>query len=556
MGLSNEKIIDQVKDLLSGRIVIPSIQRDYVWSRSDVRDLLDSLYRGYPVGALLLWKTSQEPPFRKAGIVQTDNSKHTPLYLLDGQQRLTSLAWVYRPSSKADGKVIDVRFDLENEEFVNPNAVQKKSPLLIPVTKVLQDDAELFLILNEAGITPTHPFFQEYYNRLIRLKGIREYIIHVITHESDDYEEVADIFARVNKGGRRLSKGDLVYSAIAARWSEGLDTLESFHQKLQGIQFPLDREAVLRLMSLLAGTGARHIQLLRREMDGDSLKAAWANTETALMWAVDFMRGECGIPRSRILTSPNVVVAPAYLLFRRQNELAPGEPEMLRRWVYTSMAFSHYSLQVETKLDAEARLIDSRGGAELFDELIRRASGPRSVDTPVHPKDLEQKYASNAFFNLLYIAALRAGVKDWKTNIKIIDQPLTSSSTIEYHHVFPQAKVQGTYLKELWNSIANLAFISAETNKIISAKSPEIYMLAVPHERLEEQWIPMDPGLRKIENFPRFLEARRHLLVRVLNEMLGLPPYRQGMEWQNDSELLEEASDSYPIQDPIDPTLF
>ncbi|KAB8182108.1 DUF262 domain-containing protein [Nonomuraea phyllanthi] len=556
MGVSNEKIIDQVKDLLAGRIVIPSIQRDYVWSRSDVRDLLDSLYRGYPVGALLLWKTSQEPPFRKAGVVQTDNSKHTPLYLLDGQQRLTSLAWVYRPTSKADGKFIDIRFDLDNEEFVNPNAVQKKNPILIPVEKALQDDTELFIILKDAGIDPTHPSFDVYYKRLMRLKGIREYIIHVITHDSDDYEEVADIFARVNKGGRRLSKGDLVYSAIAARWSEGLDTMEAFHEKLGGIQFPLDREAILRLMSLLAGTGAKHIHLLRKEMNGDALKAAWENTETALMWAIDFLRGECGVPRSRILTSPNVVVVPAYMLFRRQNQLAPGEPELLRRWVYTSMAFSHYSLQVETKLDAEARIIDTRRGGDLFDELIRRASGPRSVGSPVHPTDLEQKYASNAFFNLLYIAALRSGVKDWKTNIKIIDQPLISSSAIEYHHVFPQAKVQGIYSKEQWNSIANLAFISAETNKFISAKFPEVYMSAFPVERLVEQWIPVDAELRKIENFPRFLEARRHLLVGVLNDMLGLPHYRQGMPRQDGGDLLEEDEDIYPDKDQAGPVLF
>lgn len=77
-------------------VVIPAIQRDFVWLRPDVRDLFDSLYRGYPVGALLLWKTNLTVPFKTAAVVQTDKSMHQPLYLLDGQQRLTSLAWVYR----------------------------------------------------------------------------------------------------------------------------------------------------------------------------------------------------------------------------------------------------------------------------------------------------------------------------------------------------------------------------------------------------------------------------------------------------------------------------
>ncbi|WP_328408967.1 DUF262 domain-containing protein [Streptomyces violaceus] len=62
MGLANDKIISQIENLLQGSVVIPSIQRDFVWMRPDVRDLFDSLYRGYPVGALLLWKTMRSPP--------------------------------------------------------------------------------------------------------------------------------------------------------------------------------------------------------------------------------------------------------------------------------------------------------------------------------------------------------------------------------------------------------------------------------------------------------------------------------------------------------------
>jgi uncharacterized protein with ParB-like and HNH nuclease domain len=94
MGLANEKTISQVEDLLHGRVVIPSIQRDSVWMRPDGRDLFDSLYCGYPVGALLLWKTNLTVPFKAAVVVRTAMSDHQPLYLLDGQQRLTSLAWV------------------------------------------------------------------------------------------------------------------------------------------------------------------------------------------------------------------------------------------------------------------------------------------------------------------------------------------------------------------------------------------------------------------------------------------------------------------------------
>ncbi|MEU6630745.1 DUF262 domain-containing protein [Streptomyces parvus] len=553
MGLANQKIASQIEDLLQGKVVIPSIQRDFVWMRPDVRDLFDSLYRGYPVGALLLWKTNLTVPFKTAAVVQADKSAHQPLYLLDGQQRLTSLAWVYRPESKADGRLIDLRFDVRTEEFVNPSAIQSKDPLLFRVSTLLQENVQYHEVLRAAGVDYSAPQFGAWMQRLQKVHDIRKQEIAVITYESDDYEEVAELFARLNKGGRRLSKGDLVYSAIAARWSDGLDTMDAFHQELQDSNFALNREAVLRLTSLLAGTGAHHIKLIGADMDEAALKEAWHATERALRFAIDFLKGECAIPRSEVLSSPNVTIVPALLLHHRDGKLRPGEAQLLRRWVYTAMAFSHYSLQVEGKLDSEARLIKSREGEGLFAELIRRASGTRSRDSALHPRDLEQKYSTHPFFKLLYIAALRGTARDWATNIAISDQPMNSGAKIEFHHVFPRARVQGTYAKEEWNSLANLAFVTGQTNKMISSGLPVDYMAGIAPERLAEQWIPGDPELRSLDRFPDFLAARRSLLANVLNELLGLPSY--------DAQVIPRDIDELPgdeqliVEGPTAPTL-
>ncbi|MFE0454242.1 GmrSD restriction endonuclease domain-containing protein [Streptomyces mirabilis] len=553
MGLANQKIASQIEDLLQGKVVIPSIQRDFVWMRPDVRDLFDSLYRGYPVGALLLWKTNLTVPFKTAAVVQADKSAHQPLYLLDGQQRLTSLAWVYRPESKADGRLIDLRFDVRTEEFVNPSAIQSKDPLLFRVSTLLQENVQYHEVLKAAGIDYSAPQFGAWMQRLQKVHDIRKQEIAVITYESDDYEEVAELFARLNKGGRRLSKGDLVYSAIAARWSDGLDTMDAFHQELQDSNFALNREAVLRLTSLLAGTGAHHIKLIGADMDEAALKEAWHATERALRFAIDFLKGECAIPRSEVLSSPNVTIVPALLLHHRDGKLRPGEAQLLRRWVYTAMAFSHYSLQVEGKLDAEARLIKSREGEGLFAELIRRASGTRSRDSALHPRDLEQKYSTHPFFKLLYIAALRGTARDWATNIAISDQPMNSGAKIEFHHVFPRARVQGTYAKEEWNSLANLAFVTGQTNKMISSGLPVDYMAGIAPERLAEQWIPGDPELRSLDRFPDFLAARRSLLANVLNELLGLPRYDAQVIPRDTDEL--PADEQLIVEGPTAPTL-
>jgi hypothetical protein len=248
-----------------------------------------------------------------------------------------------------------------------------------------------------------------------------------------------------------------------------------------------------------------------------------------------------------------LTIVPALLLHHRDGKLRPGEAQLLRRWVYTAMAFSHYSLQVEGKLDAEARLIKSREGEGLFAELIRRASGTRSRDSALHPRDLEQKYSTHPFFKLLYIAALRDTARDWATNIAISDQPMNSGAEIEFHHVFPRARVQGTYAKEEWNSLANLAFVTGQTNKMISSRLPVDYMAGIAPERLAEQWIPGDPELRSLDRFPDFLAARRSLLANVLNELLGLPRYDAQATHRDTDEL--PADEQLIVEGPTAPTL-
>ena len=546
MGQGAESLGSQVKALLEGRLVIPSIQRGYVWRRAQVPYLLDSLYRGYPVGALLIWKTTLDVPLRTAAVLQGTPVWDHPAVLLDGQQRLTSLAKVMQPEA-VQGGALDVRFDLRDETFLNPSAVLRREPLLIPVSTVLQDAPQFASMLIRAGIDHTHQDFDEFYARLKRVHDIRKYPLPILTVESDDYEEVADIFARVNQGGRRLSKGDLVYSAIAARWAEGLDTIEAFRMELDQRNFALDREAILRLTGLLAGSGAQAIKLIGKQVTGEDLKKAWQNTEDALGRAVDFLTSECAIPRAAALTSPNIAVIPAYFLHLRKGAMTAAESAGLRRWVYTAMAFSHYSSQVETKLDAEARVVE-RNGPGVFDELIRRASGPRSADTPLAPEDLEHRSSSSPLFTLLYIAALRAGAKDWHSNAALTTLPMTSTSKIEFHHVFPKAKVQRRYGTGLTNSLANLAFISAATNKAISAKNPDVYLPQIDDARLAEQWIPK-PDTWHLDAFETFLARRRELQVDALNDLLGLPPHVPGRARGDDGELPADDDEMAPDEE-------
>lgn len=190
MGIGTESVASQVSALLDGQLVIPSIQRGYVWRRSQVPALLDSLYRRYPIGNLLVWKTSIEVPLRPAAVLQDVPIWSHPAVLLDGQQRLTSLAKIIAPEKVVGGE-LDVRFDLETQEFLNPSAVQRRNTALVPVTELLRESPRYFEILRRAGYSPDNPAFQELYERLVRVHSIRSYPMPVVTVDSDDYEEVA-----------------------------------------------------------------------------------------------------------------------------------------------------------------------------------------------------------------------------------------------------------------------------------------------------------------------------------------------------------------------------
>ena len=254
MGVGNKNIGELVDQLLNGEIVIPSIQRDYVWKENQIPPLLESIYKGYPIGSILIWQTSNAIPLRLAALLQQKSNSHIPQVLLDGQQRLTSLAWVWKPESRIDGKRIDTRFDIAKEFFKNPTKAEAKNPLLIPVRDLFGKDPDIAQILQKAGISSENSLYGVYFSRLNKLNNaLVNFQIPVMTFSSEDYEEVSDVFARVNQGGRRLSKGDLIYSAIAARWPEGVEQLEKFRKELVSNDFDLGTETPLRLMSLMAG---------------------------------------------------------------------------------------------------------------------------------------------------------------------------------------------------------------------------------------------------------------------------------------------------------------
>ena len=267
------KIYRLVDMIDNGELLLPEMQRRYVWKQTQVRDLLDSLYRGYPSGTILSWKSNDPVVTRNFAVNQKANATDFQL-LLDGQQRLTSLKALINeePIIVRDRKLpIDILFNLEHSDqpgkstkiedddvnggdedpeesanstldfehmtFVVANKKLAKQNHWVSVTKVFQEaDNTPFL---EMAFEPTgiidykDPLYKKYNSRLNALRQILEYEyrVHILGGKTS-YEEVTDIFVRVNSLGTKLRSSDLALAQITCRWDDSLKHFRKIRRRM------------------------------------------------------------------------------------------------------------------------------------------------------------------------------------------------------------------------------------------------------------------------------------------------------------------------------------
>ncbi|MET0601195.1 MAG: DUF262 domain-containing protein [Baekduia sp.] len=533
MDLGHEPLYRLVEKLASGEIVLPDIQRDYVWAGAQIPRLLDSLYHEWPVGSVLLWTTSLDIPTKPAALVQGAPAGGKPAILLDGQQRLTTLARVMLPDAIPVGeKAPDVRFNPETREFKTANAIQKHDLRWISVAGILRSGAQFRELVKPLELDQdTEDAWTDVLAGVAR--HIREYSVPVQTVHVDDYETVAEIFNRVNSGGTRLSKGDLVIGSMAARWPGGRSAIESFEAEMRAAGWPINREVLLRIVSVLTLGSPNHIRLLELKTEAD-WTTGWSRTTKAVRNAIAFLKSDARIPARSLLPTEYVVLLPAVFLHDFNGVFEPGEATRLARWVYLASAFGHYSGSLETRLAADVTTLRTPAltadRPTLLSTLTRTAQEPRTPGTRLTAEDLRGKKLRSPLLRLLQLRATQDGAQSWVSNNAITYDPLHNGLSVEVHHIFPRAwlKQNGVPEHPERDTMANFAFLSKWDNIKIGAGDPATYLAKADPTVLAAQWIPDDPALWAIERFDEFCAQRRELIAAALNDMLGLDENRAG----------------------------
>lgn len=506
-------------------LVLPEFQRGYVWSRDQVKGLMQSLYHGYPVGGLLIWQTRADTTnLRGAEAAGTDVVK----LLLDGQQRITSLYGVIRGRSpqfmedpERANAFTGLHFHLGQEsfEFYQPSKMAG-DPLWISVTDLMLHGPETVTEALGDVESMSAKTLVSYVNRLQHLYGVRDIEFHDESISGDDMtvDIVVDIFNRVNSGGTKLSKGDLALARICALRSTAREELRATiaRWRLAGFEFTLDW--LLRCVNAVM-TGEAKFDALK-SVSAEDFGLGLKRTEHAVDFVLNLLATRLGVDHDRVLIGRYGIPAMVRLVVDHGGSLTNTQQQNdLLYWFIHQAAWGRYSGSTETVLDRDLAAIET-GGVE---GLIRELSLWRG-SLVVRPEDFETQTVSSRFYPVLYMLTRVNDASDFCSGLPLSSHLLGKGSRLEVHHLFPKGILYAAdYERKDVNAVANFAFLTGECNRKLGMSTPTDYFPKVEGAHpgvLASQWISSDPRLWQVENYPEFLADRRARLASAANALL------------------------------------
>lgn len=561
-----------VEDIQSGEVGLPDLQRPFVWNASKARDLLDSMYRGFPVGYLLFWETGAEVGTRQIG--SSDRQKAPRLLIVDGQQRLTSLFAVMTGatvvhSDYTEGR-IRIAFRPSDSSFAVADAAIDKDP------EYISDISPLWQSGERRRITRT--FLERLGERRDLDEAERDRLDEAIDrlHDLEDYpfkavelgaavdeEQVAEVFVRINSEGVKLNQADFILTLMSVFFEEGRRRLEGFSraavmpsareaspfnwylqpsppQMLRvAVALGFKRAALGQVYSLLRGKDIESGQVdkVRREAQFHQLDAAIDHSLNLTNWH-EFLHclERAGFRGSKMISSDNAVLFTYSLwLIGRVEFRVPLDSlrEVMARWFFMAQTTGRYTGAFESRFEQDAaRLagLDRAQPSEFIEALDRVVDDVLTSDYwgITLPNELATS-ASKSPALLAYIAALNVldaspllstgRVRTW------LDPAVTSKKGIERHHIFPRAylrKELGLKSVREVNQIANMALVEWADNISISDEAPHIYWPAqIAKKQIsdsvlarQQYWHALPDGWIDLP-YAEFLAQRRQLMSAV-----------------------------------------
>ncbi len=562
-----------IEDIEMGDIGLPDIQRPFVWNTTQVRDLFDSMYRGYPVGTLLFWENGYPGEHRLIGINKRQKVPH--LLIVDGQQRLTALYAVMKGVSIVDKrfqrKKLRIAFNPLEEKFEVTNTAIERNPAWISdISVVWQPDFDQYEFVSEFLNQMNERYLLDSDKRKLISKAIQR-LVNLINYPMTALEisaiateeQVSEIFVRINSKGRKLNQSDFVLTLMSVFWDEGRKELEDFCRRAQ-MPAPDNRpspynpyfhpapDQLLRVDIALAFRRARmeHVysilrgkDLQTREFSPERRDKQFAQLRDAQSKVLDLQNWHeflkvikrAGYIHRSLLSSQQAIIY-TYALWLIGKQDFGLEHHILRdlmaRWFFMSSLTGRYSTSPEARMEQDLTLLRGLKEGKEFVEVLEQEIA--AVLTPDYwevtlPKELATASARNrgqfAYFAALCILDAPVLYSTMKVR-DLLDPTINSNkSALERHHLFPRKYLQRMGIRDAHdiNQVANYALVEWHDNIEISDRSPSEYApeyekkfypeelkIMYKYHALPEMWYKMD--------YRHFLEERRKKIATIIKE--------------------------------------
>lgn len=525
MIVAQEQTIQSlVADISEGKLLLPEMQRRYVWKSTQVRDLFDSLYYEYPSGQLLVWETDDLPASgnRSASIEGITTEDRHPQLLLDGQQRLTSLAAIMlgRDLLVRDvPKPIDIAFNVYTEKFEVAGPRQRGQTGWISLVKFFTEGImSSFLDLKLDNNAPETKDVLEHLNRL---ENIRKYKYRVNVLERLSYAEVTHIFVRTNSGGTTLGYADLALAQVSSSWRGVAEELESYQKHIhkQNIRLELDNGLLLRTIVVLLTGQSRFTRFFKgdqQQVTIDDLKASWERAKKALSQSISFLIHNCMIDRLEMLPTRSFFIPLVYFFDRYGTNATNVQLRDLQRWVYMALIWSRYSGSSETAMDQDIAALAKDQPVQAMIQNIEDVVGRQR---PITERELRYQKKNSPYMLMAYVLARRLYAPDWFSGVVIGSN---HGSDIPLHHIFPPALLGQAHKSQddSHHQVANLIFLATPVDKNISKRPPSANLSNVDEQRLKAQYMPLQRELWELDQFEECMLQRRTMLASAINQFL------------------------------------
>ncbi|KRE78231.1 hypothetical protein ASG71_09990 [Arthrobacter sp. Soil763] len=547
----------------SKQIAIPEMQRPFVWNSTKVRDLMDSLYNGFPIGYLITWQSLE------VGLKDGSTSNFKQI-LIDGQQRITAMtaALVGEPvvDKSYARKRIKIAFNPVSEEFATLTPVLEKSPeWLSDVSEFISAPSVLGIMRDYLAANPSvdELAVEQAFGKLGAIKTAQ---VGIITLGEDlDINTVTEIFIRINSKGVPLSSADFAMSKIASHGEFGSNlrklidyfchlavaphvyddiaendsafAASGYMQKIAWLRrdtsdlYDPTYTDVIRVAGIKAfkrGKVAALVSVLSgrdfetRSFDEELAVESFKKLESVLLEIVNEYNFQqftmtiksAGFVSPSMISSKNALnfAYAMYLHLRGEGRMTEGDiKRVVRKWFVMSLITTRYTGSFESAFDADIRRISELGASEFLDNIEKSSMSDNFWDVAV-PMAMESPSVRSPFFQTYLAAQVHSGARGFLSKNITVANMLEESGDI--HHLVPKNYLQknGVADRNDYNQIANFALTETPINIGIKDSAPADYM-----ERLNMQ---IADGERRLGEITELYELKENLAANAVPDSI------------------------------------